>query len=95
MEPRCSDLLHCPFAPLDQLLDTKSTDRKMTPASFHRPDGEGEDSDLANFSMSCTLEKAVAGRAQPGSPPLCPAQDNPCSFRRRKNAQVPFSGFSF
>lgn len=33
MEPRCSDLLAA-LCPLDQLLDTKSTDRKMTLLHF-------------------------------------------------------------
>ena len=58
-----------PFAPLDQLLDTKSTDRKMTLLHFIALTVKEKYPDLANFWHELHfVEKAAAGES-PGQSP--------------------------
>ena len=53
-----------PFAPLDQLLDTKSTDRKMTLLHFIALTVKDKYPDLANFWHELHfVEKAAAGES--------------------------------
>lgn len=64
-----------PLVPISQLLDTKSTDRKMTLLHFIALTVKEKYPDLANFWHELHfVEKAAAGE---GSLPLCSAQDNP------------------
>lgn len=84
-EPGCSggasvfSCLALPF-PSFQLLDTKSTDRKMTLLHFIALTVKEKYPDLANFWHELHfVEKAAAGEGSLGrvGQPLCSAQDNP------------------
>lgn len=74
-----SPLALSPAPVVSQLLDTKSTDRKMTLLHFIALTVKEKYPDLANFWHELHfVEKAAAGEGVwPLSLPSCSAQDNP------------------
>lgn len=80
-----------PFAPLDQLLDTKSTDRKMTLLHFIALTVKEKYPDLANFWHELHfVEKAAAGESPARrAHPCVQPRTIPRSYEE-KNAWVPF-----